>query len=153
MFSFSGQHIGGHRDHRQLGMARIGSQPPSRRVTVQHRHLQIHQYDIESAGIGSDLVQRFLAIVGHPHQQSSLTQNIPGHFLIDGLILHQQHPSPTQLSRFFKRADRPLGGFRLGRFGVAESGGKTKDAALAQGAGHFDPSTHHFHQPLADRQA
>ena len=98
--------VGGECDHRHSALA--GCFPPAQcggsLVAVQHRHLAVHQNEVEVEC--GDQREGFFAIVGDLDSQAEVAQHGPGHFLIDQVVFRQQHSAGQFFIRLHRRRCR-----------------------------------------------
>ena len=117
---------------------------------IHDRHLEIHQDNVEptrGAGYGGN---RLPTIVGHGNHHPNILQLFARHLSVDGVILHDKHPTTSQGRRDECRIDRLC---RLNLFGsLAQGNGEHEDAPVARFALHPDFSSHQLDQPPGDAE-
>ena len=63
-------------------------------VTIHHRHVAVHQYQIEVVAL--QLVQRLTTLGRNHHVTAKFAEHTLGHQLVDRVVLNQQHLSAVQ---------------------------------------------------------
>ncbi len=145
---------GGHRQNRQRGLAGQAADGFGGLHAAHDRHLHVHQHQGPIGGL--NLRHRFPAVAGHLNGQTGVFQQRPGHFLVDRIILDQQHPHAP----IAPRQQLLHGNGGRGRVAVlrrfrhfAQPGGHPEGAAGTEGADHSYLAAHQPRQPPADRQS
>ncbi|MNG99105.1 hypothetical protein D3C79_582680 [compost metagenome] len=116
-------------------------------VTIHHRHLYVHQDEIE--GVLADALQRLLAIDGGLDDEAAVAKQLQHHFAVDGVVFHQQYPGVVRevglRHALHERA-------RLRHFPLTcrERGGKPETAPLAKGAADASLPPHQGGEPAGD---
>ncbi|MNS97218.1 hypothetical protein D3C72_1315430 [compost metagenome] len=90
-FAITRHGVGGHRDDRQPRAPRIGLLPAPAlccAVTIEHRHLAIHQHDVDSTF--AQQCEGLLAVGGVAHLALEDPQQVFGHHPVDRIVLDQQ---------------------------------------------------------------
>ena len=82
--------VGRHRHDRKIGKLRQFPNFPCRGQTVHHGHLHIHQHCVVSVGSVKNFIDRDRPVFSDFNDQSGGLQQLPGHFLIEFVILDQQ---------------------------------------------------------------
>nr|WP_230625960.1 hypothetical protein [Cupriavidus necator] len=110
-----GQGVGGHRDHRQAGQARLGADAARGLEAVHARHLHVHQRQV--VGLHRQALQRLHAALRRIGRDAGLLQQVYRDLAVDLVVFHQQHAPLRQRPAGPGRGARRLVGPRRIRIG------------------------------------
>lgn len=141
--------VGGHGNNRDNGriLPVQAPNPFGGLQPIHNRHTNVHQNQVVGAGgLLFKLVDRLLAIGGQIDEKAFHFQNSLSNFGIQGVVLHQQHPTPGK-GRFLRHAGRSR---LLRSVALRQGNGEMEIASLPFLAVQNDQAAHHLHQPAAD---
>jgi hypothetical protein len=122
-----GHCVGGHGDDGQMAEAGVLADLAGRLEAVHHRHLEVHQDEVEGVGPGGvEGVEGETPVVGHVHGGAQLLQQAAGDELVDVVVFDQQDAQAGQ---------RGGAGSGLRRRGAAVSPGSAPRRWLRAGGG------------------
>ena len=124
-----GRHgVGGHGHDRQCLEAQFRADLARRRVAVHHRHLDVHQHDVELRRRRHHRVQRLLAVGDHGYLRALGSEQFFRHLLVDEVVLGHQNPQACQAA--------PWPGVACGLAQTAVRGFGIEGRLLQHGRGH-----------------
>ena len=91
-----GHDIGGHRDNGQRQLLQVLADAGGRGIAVHHRHLQVHQHDVERRIGRRHRLNREQAVVGQLHLRAFVLKQFTRHLLVVGVVFHHQQPQACQ---------------------------------------------------------
>ena len=95
-FAVGGHGVGGHGDDGQGELPQILADAGGGGVAVHHRHLQVHQHDVESRVGGGHGLDRQQAVVGNLHLGTFVLEQFARHLLVVGVVFHHQQTQTRQ---------------------------------------------------------
>ena len=95
-FTVGGHRIGRHRHDRQVRVPEVVTDVAGGCQAIHHRHLQVHQHDVEGRLGGGHGGHRFLPIGGDEHPGAFVFQQFPRHLLVVGVVLGDQQAQSSQ---------------------------------------------------------
>ena len=95
-----GRHcVGRHCDDGQLRRAEALADFGGGAVAVHHRHLDVHQHDIEAGPLAQRRVHAFAPVVGERDGGAFAAQQFVGHLSVDGVVFHHEDAQAGEPSR------------------------------------------------------
>ena len=95
-FPVLGSGKGGQGDDGQIYAPQAVPNDPRGGVTVQHRHLHVHQHGVKTGAWHLQGLNRELAVAHQRHPGSGAQQHLLNHLLVQGLVLSHQQVQASQ---------------------------------------------------------
>ena len=85
----------------RFDVACVEPQQPRGFVSVEDRHLQVHQHDrIVVRPLRGDPIDRLLSVAGDVDRGAPALEKLGGQLLVDRIVLDHQHPQSREIDRF-----------------------------------------------------
>ncbi len=90
------EHAGGKRDDGQVCQTQLAVYASRGLNAIEHRHLHVHQYDVDSRRVSAQVLDRLQPMRCHGNLRTCRQKQAPGHFQIDVAVVHDEHTHAVQ---------------------------------------------------------